>query len=66
MAKADKRAGMTKADMEAYKDLNKQLPDPFPAYKVRGPEVHPNRGPQAQQPHGHFGPVDYIPIKDAN
>jgi len=50
MAKADKRAGMTKADMEAYKDLNKQLPDPFPAYKVRGPEVHPNRGPQGLRP----------------
>lgn len=62
MAKADKRAGITKADMQAYKDLNKQLSDPFPANKVRGPEVHTNRGPQAQQPHGHVGPVDYIPI----
>jgi len=66
MAKADKRMGMTKADMEAYKNLNKQLPDPFPANKVRGPEVHPNRGPTAQQPHGHVGPVDYIPIRGAN
>jgi RHS repeat-associated protein len=63
MAKADKRTGMTRADMQAYKDLNKQLPDPFPANQVRGPEVHPNRGPHAQQPHGHVGPVDYIPIK---
>lgn len=66
MAKADKRMGLSKADMETYKDLNKQLPDPFPANKVRGPEIHPNRGPQAQQPHGHVGPVDYIPITDAN
>jgi hypothetical protein len=66
MANADKRTGMTKADMEAYKELNKQLPDPFPANKVRGPEAHPSPSPHSQQPHGHVGPIDYIPMTDAN
>ncbi len=32
--------------MKAYKELNKELPDPFPANAV----------------HGHVGPVDHIPI----
>ena len=69
MAKADKSAGgMTAEDMGAYKDLNKELPDPFPSNQVRGPEVHPLRTPQSkpgvgQTPHGHVGPVDHIPIK---
>lgn len=49
--------------MEAYKALNKELPDPFPENKVRGPEEHPNR-PYGKEPHGHVGPVDHIPIKD--
>lgn len=65
MAKGDKRTGMTTADMEAYKQLNQQLPDPFPSSQVRGPESHPTRGaPTSQQPHGHVGPVDHIPIRD--
>ena len=64
MAKTDKRLGMSSADMQAYKDLNKTLPDPFPANKVRGPESHPSGLPSSQQPHGHVGPVDHIPIKD--
>ena len=63
MAKKDKKTGMTKGDMQAYKDLNKELRDPFPSNKVRGPEAHPNRGPHAQKPHGHVGPVNHIPIK---
>lgn len=63
MAKKDKKDGMTSGDMEAYKDLNKDLPDPFPDNKVRGPEVHPNR-PHGKEPHGHVGPVDHIPIVD--
>jgi len=65
MAKADKRTGMTSADMQAYKDLNNELPDPFPANKVRGPEAHPSGAPTSQQPHGHVGPIDHIPIKDS-
>ncbi len=66
MAKADKKAGgITRADMDAYKDLNRGLPDPFPSHKIRGPEVHPNNNyPHARQPHGHVGPVDHIPIVD--
>ena len=64
MAKADKKAGMTAADMQAYKDLNKKLPDPFPSNKVRGPEAHPSGAPSSQAPHGHVGPVDHIPIRD--
>ena len=69
MAKKDKRTGMTRGDMQAYKDLNKELPDPFPAGKVRGPEKHPLRtrestpGP-GQKLHGHVGPVNHIPIKE--
>jgi hypothetical protein len=43
MIQKDKRTGISKGDMETYKDLNKQLPDPFPSNKVRGPESHPNR-----------------------
>ena len=31
MAKRDKETGMTSGDMQAYKDLNKELPDPFPS-----------------------------------
>jgi RHS repeat-associated protein len=64
MAKADKKAGITSADMEAYKDLNKQLPDPFPSNKVRGPEAHSSGAPSSQEPHGHVGPVGHIPIVD--
>jgi RHS repeat-associated protein len=64
MAKADKKAGMTAADMQAYKDLNKKLPDPFPSNKVRGPEAHNAGAPSSRQPHGHVGPVDHIPIRD--
>ena len=64
MAKADKKAGMTAADMQAYKDLNKKLPDPFPSNKVRGPEAHNAGAPTSREPHGHVGPVDHIPIRD--
>ncbi|TCV93166.1 hypothetical protein EC912_10526 [Luteibacter rhizovicinus] len=64
MAKADKRTGITSADMQAYKDLNRDLPDPFPSNKVRGPEAHSSGAPTSQQPHGHVGPVDHIPIQD--
>lgn len=63
MAKKDKKDGMTSGDMDAYKNLNRDLPDPFPNNKVRGPEVHPNR-PHGKEPHGHVGPVDHIPIVD--
>jgi RHS repeat-associated protein len=64
MAKADKKAGITSADMKAYKDLNAKLPDPFPTNKVRGPEAHSSGAPSSQAPHGHVGPVDHIPVKD--
>jgi len=53
---------MTAADMQAYKDLNRTLPDPFPSNKVRGPEAHPSGAPSSQAPHGHVGPVDHIMI----
>lgn len=64
MAKADARKGMTRADAEAYKQLNKELSDPFPANKVRIDEGHPSRSLHSQVPHGHVGPVDHIPITD--
>ena len=63
MAKADVRRGITEADMEAYKQLNRELPDPFPSNTVRLDPGHLTRGAHAQQPHGHVGPVDYIPIR---
>ena len=63
MAKQDKRSGgISEDDMQAYKDLNSELPDAFPENAVRGPEAHPGRG-HGSQPHGHVGPVDHIPIK---
>ena len=62
MAKLDKRLGMTLADMEAYKALNKDLPDPFPEDMVRRPEAHGSGLPSSQRDHGHVGPVDHIPI----
>jgi hypothetical protein len=62
MAKMDKRTGgITEGDLQAYKDLNAELPDPFPENKVRGPEAHPGRGHGAEL-HGHVGPVDHIRI----
>ena len=65
MAKADKRVGITEADMSAYKQLNRELPDPFPADQIHGPELHPNRPSlSSQRPHGHVGPVDHIPISE--
>jgi len=53
---------MTSGDTQAYKDLNKELPDPFPSNKVRGPEAHPKRK-HGKNPHGHVAPIDHIPIK---
>jgi RHS repeat-associated protein len=65
MAQKDKKTGMTSGDMQAYKDLNSELDDPFKDGQVHGPEKHPNRpAPTSQQLHGHVGPVDHIPIKD--
>jgi RHS repeat-associated protein len=63
MANQDKRTGMTADDMQAYKDLNRELPDPFPRNRVRGPEAHPNRL-HGKEPHGHVGPVKHIPVKE--
>lgn len=64
MAKKDRKTGMTPGDMEAYKELDKELSDPFAAVKVGGPEYRPARGQHSQAPHRHVGPVDHIPIKD--
>ena len=64
MAKADKKTGVTRADMKAYQELNKGLKDPFPANKVRTDEGHLRGAPHSQVPHGHVGPVDHIPVLD--
>jgi RHS repeat-associated protein len=64
MAKGDKRTGVTRDDMDAYIRLNEQLVDPFPPNRVRLDDGHPGRGPHAEVPHGHVGPIDYIPIVD--
>jgi RHS repeat-associated protein len=63
MAELDKRLGMTADDMQAYRDLNAGLPDPFAEDQVRGPEQHSRGGPHSQSPHGHVGPVHHIPIR---
>jgi len=57
MAKSDKKAGVTPADAQAYRDLGKESGVP-----VRGPETHPKR-PYGREPHIHVGPVDHIPVK---
>ncbi|KCZ63019.1 hypothetical protein [Hyphomonas atlantica] len=62
MAQADKRTGMSSSDMQAYKELNRELPNPFPRDKVRGPERHLDRN--YKEWHGHVGPINHIPIKD--
>jgi 3'-phosphoadenosine 5'-phosphosulfate (PAPS) 3'-phosphatase len=63
MDKRDKRKGISEGDMQAYKDLNQQLPDSFPQEKVRGPEQHAKRkSPTSQKKHGCVGPVNHIPI----
>jgi hypothetical protein len=64
MAKADSRKAITSADMQAYKELNKGMPDPFPTNKVRGPEAHSSGALHSQQHHGHVGPVNHIPIRE--
>jgi RHS repeat-associated protein len=62
MARQDRnRGGISTDDMNVYKELNKQLSDPFPSNQVRGPELHPNRNYNVL--HGHVGPVNKIPIK---
>ncbi len=71
MAKADKKAGgISPDDMDAYKELNQGLKDPFPVGEVRGPEKHPPRRAESkpgpgQERHGHVGPVEHIPVKEA-
>jgi hypothetical protein len=64
MAKLDKaRGGISRADLEAYKDLNRTLKDPFSENMVRGPETHPTTK-YGSNLHGHVGPVDHIAILD--
>jgi RHS repeat-associated protein len=63
MAKEDKKVGITSADMQAYKDLNRTLIDPYPTNLVRGPERHPTAAsPASRASHGHVGPVGHIPV----
>ena len=61
MAKKDKRTGVTQADMDAYKALNKELKDPFLDRDIRGLERHKKR--PYKEWHGHVGPVDHMPKK---
>lgn len=68
MAEKDKRTGITEEDLEAYKELNRGLSDPFlpidgPHQAVHGPESHPGRKqPSSRDLHGHVGPVGHIKI----
>jgi RHS repeat-associated protein len=63
MAKTDKKTGMTSGDMKAYKELNKELKDPFPDNKVRHDPGGSARY-DGNNGHGHVGPVNHIPIND--
>lgn len=54
MAELDKKLGMTADDMQAYRDLNAGLPDPFA--DDQGPEQLSRGGAHSQTPHGHVGP----------
>ena len=50
--------------MQAYIDLNKELPDPFPSNKVRF-DANGHAGsklPSSQNPHRHVGSVGHIPV----
>lgn len=54
---------ITPEDMQAYKDLNNELPDPYHEDQVRGPERCPVSKKQASKEwHGHVGPVHNIAI----
>lgn len=64
MARTDKRSGLSREDMRAYQQLNRELPDPFPAEMVRIDKGHLYGAPHTRLPHGHVGPVDHIPIVD--
>ena len=66
MAERDEKVGISKSDMDAYQDLNKGLPDPFPSDMVRIDSGHKGRGVHSQAPHGHVGPVNQIPIDDSD
>lgn len=65
MAAADKRGGVARADVDAYRDLNKTLPDPISGNKIRVDEGHASSPhPVIQQPHAHIGNTHHIPITD--
>lgn len=64
MAKGDAKIGITRGDLQAYKELNQELKDPFPMNKIRGPEQHLCGAPTSMAPHAHIGPVDHIPVID--
>ncbi|MGR4865071.1 polymorphic toxin-type HINT domain-containing protein [Caulobacter sp. LARHSG274] len=63
MAKGDKAKGVTRADVEAYRDLNRTLRDQIPGNKIRIDEGHPgSQFPVNRGPHAHIGGTDHIPI----
>jgi hypothetical protein len=58
-------ARMMDKDMQAYKDLNRELADPWPDETVRGPERHPDATRESSRVwHGHVGAVHHIPLAD--
>jgi len=50
--------------MEAYRDLNRGLPDPFGEDLIRVDSGHASGAAHSRVPHGHVGPVKHIPITD--
>jgi len=64
MAKLDKHLKVTRADAEAYKDLNRGLQNPFPSNMVRIDDTGVKGGPHSLRPHLRVGPVNHIEIVD--
>lgn len=68
MAERDKqtRRKLSEKDIQAYKDLNKELPekDRYPDNDIRGPERHTDAKQQSSRDwHAHVGKTDHIPAE---
>jgi RHS repeat-associated protein len=64
MAQLDAYLGITRADMDAYIQLNSELPDPFVSDMVRLDSGGVKGGAHSRVPHGRVGPINHIPIVD--
>jgi hypothetical protein len=63
MAKLDKHLKVTRADAEAYVELNRGLRNPFPSNMVRIDDTGVKGGAHSLRPHLRVGPVNHIEIE---